>query len=202
MSATFAGEHSRRAAAEQIGLGFPSWLITWGVYSHQFVCFPKFDGGAVLSGRDLNELAARMRAAERTVTTMSNDQREPVIYQASAAPGDVMCVTRGCMAKAGVRLLVPAERSANGPETLDLCGLDFSRVREMVQRDGDGIEDTTGKLTEVCHEFPGWTVTATLGGRLYASDSQNITVSGWLVCQLRAEIRRAMGDANVWACRG
>ncbi len=64
----FAGDEQRREMARRIEQANPGWLVVWGVYSHEYVAFPLFrvPSGIVLSSRNFNLLAARMRQVEFT----------------------------------------------------------------------------------------------------------------------------------------
>jgi hypothetical protein len=56
------GEIARHLEAES-----PNWLVLWGVYTHQFVAFPRFDAppGTIVTAIYPDALVGRTREAER-----------------------------------------------------------------------------------------------------------------------------------------
>jgi hypothetical protein len=56
-----AREEARRLEAEN-----PLWIVVFGVYSREFVCFPRFglDGGSIVAARNPDALPPRMRKVE------------------------------------------------------------------------------------------------------------------------------------------
>jgi hypothetical protein len=54
-------EEARRLEAEN-----PLWIVVYGVYSKEFVCFPRFvvPGGAIVAARYPETLLSRMRRVE------------------------------------------------------------------------------------------------------------------------------------------
>lgn len=60
-------DEKNRAEAERIERENPGWIVVFGVYTGQFVCFPRFSSprGTVLVARYPGALPARMRKAER-----------------------------------------------------------------------------------------------------------------------------------------
>jgi hypothetical protein len=56
-----AREEARRLEAEN-----PLWIVVFGVYSREFVCFPRFglDGGSIVAARNPDVLPPRMRKVE------------------------------------------------------------------------------------------------------------------------------------------
>jgi len=56
-------EQARRHTAERLDRDHPSWAITWGCYTDEFIAWPLF-GGPRLAISDPNALASAMRQAE------------------------------------------------------------------------------------------------------------------------------------------
>lgn len=58
---------ANQAAARQIELQHPGWMVLWGVYSKQYVAFPLFaaPAGTILAAGYAPALAPRMAAVER-----------------------------------------------------------------------------------------------------------------------------------------
>jgi hypothetical protein len=54
------------ALAHQLEMENPLWIVVFGAYSKEFVCFPRFyvPGGAIVAARHPGALMARMRWAE------------------------------------------------------------------------------------------------------------------------------------------
>jgi len=59
-------EVSLRAAAAQLESEHPAWIVIFGFYSREFVCFPRFDApsGTPVIARYPPAAAHRMRAIE------------------------------------------------------------------------------------------------------------------------------------------
>jgi hypothetical protein len=53
--------------AEQIEAHNQLWSVTFGVYSQQFVAFPRFDGAHILTASYPAALVERMRRTENVV---------------------------------------------------------------------------------------------------------------------------------------
>ena len=58
-----ARDEARRLEAEN-----PLWIVVYGVYSKEFVCFPRFTvpGGAIVAARYPGALLSRMRRVENS----------------------------------------------------------------------------------------------------------------------------------------
>ena len=63
-------ETSRRAKAEDIQHDHPRWLVVYGVYTHQYVAFPRFDAptGTILSAAKPGELVRQLQRTEARFT--------------------------------------------------------------------------------------------------------------------------------------
>jgi hypothetical protein len=63
-------EEAARTIAGRIEAEHPLWLVVFGVYTQEFVCFPRFPapGGTVLVATYPDALPDRMRRAEETLT--------------------------------------------------------------------------------------------------------------------------------------
>ncbi len=61
-----AGEHAAREEARRLEAANPLWVVIFGSYSREFVCFPRFgpDGGSIVAARNPGALPPRMRTAE------------------------------------------------------------------------------------------------------------------------------------------
>ena len=123
-------------------------------------------------------------------------------YQATTPPDGTTCDMRGCGSAAEVRVIVPKPRfEADGaghsrdPGTWDSCDLHWPRFRDAVMRNGHEVVDTTGDLRQLVADFGTWTVFKSDSGRLYAA-SYGMTLYGWLVGPLRAEMQRATERAS------
>lgn len=59
-------EESARAMARRLEVEHPHWIVVFGVYTRQFVCFPKFSApsGTVIVATYPEALPDRMRRAE------------------------------------------------------------------------------------------------------------------------------------------
>ncbi len=59
-------ETRRRDLAAELERDHPRWLVLYGIYSHQFVAFPRFTAppGTVLSAVQPGELVRRMEKTE------------------------------------------------------------------------------------------------------------------------------------------
>jgi len=66
-----ADEHAARQEARRLETENPLWIVIFGVYSGEFVCFPRFglDGGSIVAARDPGALPPRMRKAESLLLT-------------------------------------------------------------------------------------------------------------------------------------
>jgi len=66
-----------QAVAEQTERENPAWIVIWGTFTKQFVCFPRFDAppGTVLVARYPGALPSRMRKVESA--TQINLKGEP-----------------------------------------------------------------------------------------------------------------------------
>jgi hypothetical protein len=55
--------------ARQIEERSPGWLVVWGVYTRQFVAFPRFDAprGTIVTARYADVLIGRLRKTERAL---------------------------------------------------------------------------------------------------------------------------------------
>jgi hypothetical protein len=64
-----AEEYAGREKARQIEAENPLWLVVFGVYSHEFVCYPRFglDGGSIVAAKNPDALPPRLRRVERSV---------------------------------------------------------------------------------------------------------------------------------------
>ena len=64
-----ADEHAARVEARRLEAENPLWIVIFGAYSREFVCFPRFglDGGAIVAAKDPGSLPPRMRTVERSV---------------------------------------------------------------------------------------------------------------------------------------
>jgi hypothetical protein len=64
-------EEVARKIAGRIEAEHPLWLVVFGVYTQEFVCFPKFQapGGTVLVATYPDALPDRMRRAEESLHT-------------------------------------------------------------------------------------------------------------------------------------
>ncbi len=60
-------EDQRRQTAALVERDNPLWLVIWGVYSHVFWAYARFDvpAGTILHARDTNLLVGQMRQVER-----------------------------------------------------------------------------------------------------------------------------------------
>lgn len=67
---TVLDEEAARKIAGRIEAEHPLWLVVFGVYRQEFVCFPKFraPGGTVLVATCPDALPDRMRRAEESLT--------------------------------------------------------------------------------------------------------------------------------------
>jgi hypothetical protein len=56
-----------REIARQIDEKSQNWIVVWGIYTHQFVAFPRFEAprGTILVAFYPDALVDRMREAER-----------------------------------------------------------------------------------------------------------------------------------------
>ena len=59
-------EHQRRDMATGLERDHPRWLVVYGVYTRQYVAFPRFDApsGTILSAGMPGELVRRMQRTE------------------------------------------------------------------------------------------------------------------------------------------
>ncbi len=59
-------EEAARAQARRLEAANPLWIVVFGVYSKEFVCFPRFGlaGGSIVAARNPDTLLPRMREAE------------------------------------------------------------------------------------------------------------------------------------------
>jgi len=69
-------------------------------------------------------------------------------------------------------------------------------MRDASAHNGHHIVDATGDLRALMTDYPGWSIFASDGGRLYAStrlngSRQGVTLDAYLVGQLRAQITAA-----------
>jgi hypothetical protein len=64
-------EHAGREEARQLEAQNPLWIVIFGVYSGEFVCFPRFgpDGGSIVAAKDPCTLPPRMRKAENSAAS-------------------------------------------------------------------------------------------------------------------------------------
>jgi hypothetical protein len=64
-------EEAARAEAYRLESDNPLWIVVFGVYSGEFVCFPRFglDGGSILAAKDPGSLPPRMRRIEHSALT-------------------------------------------------------------------------------------------------------------------------------------
>ncbi len=64
-------EHAARGEARRLEAENPLWIVIFGVYSGEFVCFPRvgLDGGSIVAAKDPGSLPRRMRRVEHSVLT-------------------------------------------------------------------------------------------------------------------------------------
>jgi hypothetical protein len=69
-------EHAARDEARRLEAENPLWIVIFGVYSGEFVCFPRFglDGGSIVAAKDPRTLPPRMRAAESSAASTTSPQ--------------------------------------------------------------------------------------------------------------------------------
>jgi hypothetical protein len=62
-------EDAARQIANRLEAEHPLWMVVFGVYTQQFVCFPKFEapGGTMLIATYPHALPDRMRRAEQAI---------------------------------------------------------------------------------------------------------------------------------------
>ena len=72
---SFGGHDTHCETAQRIERDNPAWIVVWGVYTREYVAFPKFRAppGTMLCSRNPNTLAAGMRQIEFTF----NPRAEP-----------------------------------------------------------------------------------------------------------------------------
>lgn len=65
----FVDEQAARGIASRLEAEHPLWVVVFGVYSEEFVCFPRFDAphGTMLVARYPGALPDRMRRAEEAM---------------------------------------------------------------------------------------------------------------------------------------
>ena len=65
---SFDGHETHCETAQRIERDNPAWIVVWGVYTREYVAFPKFGAppGTMLCSRNLNTLATAMRQIEFT----------------------------------------------------------------------------------------------------------------------------------------
>jgi hypothetical protein len=63
-----ADEEAAREEAQRLEVDNPLWIVVFGVYTREFVCFPRFtvQGGAVVAARYPMALPPRMRHVENS----------------------------------------------------------------------------------------------------------------------------------------
>ena len=63
---------SAREEARRLEADNPLWIVVFGIYTKEFVCFPRFTvpGGAIVIARHPGELPPRMRRIERAAPDM------------------------------------------------------------------------------------------------------------------------------------
>jgi hypothetical protein len=68
-----ADEDAGRGEARRLEAENPLWIVVFGVYSGEFVCFPRFglDGGSIVAAKDPGSLPPRMRRVEHSVLASS-----------------------------------------------------------------------------------------------------------------------------------
>ena len=64
-----ADEYAGREEARRLEAANPMWIVVFGVYSREFVCFPRFglDGGSIVLAKDPGSLPPRMRDVENSL---------------------------------------------------------------------------------------------------------------------------------------
>lgn len=64
-------EQAAREIASRLEADHPLWMVVYGVYTQQFICFPKFNApyGAVLVATYPEALHDRMKTVEETIGT-------------------------------------------------------------------------------------------------------------------------------------
>ena len=69
-----ADEHAAREEARRLEAENPLWIVIFGVYSGEFVCFPRFgvDGGSIVAAKDPRTLPPRMRTAESSAVSTAS----------------------------------------------------------------------------------------------------------------------------------
>jgi hypothetical protein len=70
-------EGASREIARRLEADNPLWIVVFGTYSKEFVCFPRFTvpGKAIVAARDPGALSSRMRRIE----TAARDARVPAL---------------------------------------------------------------------------------------------------------------------------
>lgn len=81
-------EEAGRGIASRLEAEHPLWIVVFGVYTQQFVCFPKFQGpaGTMLTATYPEALPGRMRRAEQAVC---NARRKSVPAHSAGQPREV-----------------------------------------------------------------------------------------------------------------
>jgi len=79
----FGGIEAYRETAQRIEQENPRWIVVWGVYSQEFVAFPKFraPSGTVLHTRNSKALVTGMRQIEFTFTSAAPLEGDPSARQ-------------------------------------------------------------------------------------------------------------------------
>ena len=69
-----------RSEAARIEQANPLWIVVFGVYSQQFICFPRFDApaGTVLITRNPSTLPQRMSKMEQ-LSRIRDGLRKPLL---------------------------------------------------------------------------------------------------------------------------
>ena len=74
-----ADEHAARVEARRLEAENPLWIVIFGAYSREFVCFPRLglDGGSIVAAEDPGTLPPRMRTVEHSVLTTPGTPNNP-----------------------------------------------------------------------------------------------------------------------------
>ncbi len=71
-----ADEDPGRKEARRLESENPLWIVRCGVYSREFVCFPRFglDGGSIVASKNPGTLPPRMRKVESSALSTPSPQ--------------------------------------------------------------------------------------------------------------------------------
>jgi hypothetical protein len=84
----FAADDEPREIARHLAAKSPNWLVLWGVYTHEFVAFPRFDAprGTIVTAIYPDTLIGRTQEVERRLRISAKKEGGDHVQESRAKP--------------------------------------------------------------------------------------------------------------------